>query len=195
MKKIYFKTIFWSYFLIVIDININNIDILPDFIGYIILLFSFYRLSEYGEGFKKAIIPCILSIMMCGLALYQSIALSTKMMTALNFGKVFDISFTMASLILDIIIIDKMYKGFYDIAKSINQSSLADDVLQMGKAIIILQLMISLSICGVLMGWIIFVLFSWILSLIFIFMMLSYLDRIGKVLPELYNRYISTNQN
>ncbi|MGG7098930.1 hypothetical protein [Clostridium sardiniense] len=58
MEK-YYKRIFWGYLLVILDINLSmngiNIDILPDFIGYIMIGKGLYNLSRIEGIFKKEV--------------------------------------------------------------------------------------------------------------------------------------------
>ena len=58
MEK-YYKRIFWGYLLVILDINLSingiNIDILPDFIGYIMIGKGLYNLSRIEGIFKKGV--------------------------------------------------------------------------------------------------------------------------------------------
>ncbi|MEH7122630.1 hypothetical protein V7127_05195 [Bacillus sp. JJ1773] len=46
--------VFWGLILVLIDINIIIIDILPDFIGYFIIVSSLKQLLTYSSHFSKA---------------------------------------------------------------------------------------------------------------------------------------------
>lgn len=50
-----FKKIFWGYLFLLINLRIMGFDILPDFIGYIIILFGVRELSTQNEYFAKAV--------------------------------------------------------------------------------------------------------------------------------------------
>lgn len=58
MEK-YYKRIFWGYLLVILDFNLSmngiNIDILPDFIGYIMIGKGLYDLSRIEGTFKKGV--------------------------------------------------------------------------------------------------------------------------------------------
>lgn len=58
MEK-YYKRIFWGYLLVILDFNLSmtsiNIDILPDFIGYIMIGKGLYGLSRIEGTFKKGV--------------------------------------------------------------------------------------------------------------------------------------------
>ena len=48
------KYIFWGYFLIFFHLRINGIDLLPDFVGYILIVMGLGQLAEESEHFVKA---------------------------------------------------------------------------------------------------------------------------------------------
>ncbi len=50
-----FKKIFWGYLFTVINFRISGIDILPNIIGYIIILLGLKVLTNENEYFKKAL--------------------------------------------------------------------------------------------------------------------------------------------
>jgi hypothetical protein len=49
-----FGQIFWGLLLVILDININHIDILPDFIGYILVAMGCRGLATISRGFVNA---------------------------------------------------------------------------------------------------------------------------------------------
>ena len=46
--------IFWGFFFILVNININNFDMVPDIAGFIFFAFAFKDLEEYSTFFKEA---------------------------------------------------------------------------------------------------------------------------------------------
>lgn len=55
MAKDAFMKIFWGFLFIFLDIRINGIDfVLPDFVGYILIVFGLAALSGLHPGFRKA---------------------------------------------------------------------------------------------------------------------------------------------
>lgn len=46
--------VFWGLLFVLIDFNINHFDILPDFIGYIIVVFGLSELVPFSHLFSKA---------------------------------------------------------------------------------------------------------------------------------------------
>ena len=55
MRKDAFMKMFWGFLFIFLDIRINGIDVfLPDFVGYILIVFGLAALSGFHPGFRKA---------------------------------------------------------------------------------------------------------------------------------------------
>ncbi|MCJ8008044.1 hypothetical protein ACFFF5_18180 [Lederbergia wuyishanensis] len=61
-----FTKIFWGFMLVFLDFKINQFDLLPDFVGYFIIVSALSDLNSFSAYFKKArtfaIILAILSI-------------------------------------------------------------------------------------------------------------------------------------
>jgi hypothetical protein len=49
-----FLQIFWGLFLVIVDLKINHIDILPDFVGYIFIALGCGGLTEVSRKFATA---------------------------------------------------------------------------------------------------------------------------------------------
>lgn len=46
--------VFWGYFLILLDFRVNGLDILPDFVGYFLIIAGLAGLSAESVWFGKA---------------------------------------------------------------------------------------------------------------------------------------------
>ena len=57
MIKQSFMRIFWGLLFIVLDINISNFDVMPDFIGYILIYSALNSLEQFHPRFRNAK-PC-----------------------------------------------------------------------------------------------------------------------------------------
>ncbi|MBS4198071.1 hypothetical protein KHA93_00155 [Bacillus sp. FJAT-49732] len=55
-----FTKIFWGFMLVFLNLNINQFDLFPDFIGYFIIVSGLSDLSTFSSYFKKANIYAIL---------------------------------------------------------------------------------------------------------------------------------------
>ncbi|MCX7748352.1 MAG: hypothetical protein N2645_15930 [Clostridia bacterium] len=50
----YYHKLFWGFILLLIDIRIQNVDVLPDFIGYILITYGLTKLALQHPSFGKA---------------------------------------------------------------------------------------------------------------------------------------------
>lgn len=48
-----YKKLFWGFFFVLIGLNINNFDIFPDIIGYILIFIALTDLNEVSSDFAK----------------------------------------------------------------------------------------------------------------------------------------------
>lgn len=62
MRREAFIKIFWGLLFVVLDIRISSIDILPDFIGYILIVKGLTLLAPEHRGFRKARVLAIIMI-------------------------------------------------------------------------------------------------------------------------------------
>jgi hypothetical protein len=57
-----FNRIFWGLLLVVIDVRINSIDLLPDFVGYILIVIGLGLLAPHHKWFRWARVIAIIMI-------------------------------------------------------------------------------------------------------------------------------------
>lgn len=180
---------FWGYFLIILDFTVRGFDILPDVLGYGLLLAGFLYFSKLSADFKLEIIPTTVSIALCLIDFYQVVAAHVSGMNPVAFPLWFSAAYSAFGLLVDLAIISLMFRGFYKMAADVGHQDFATDLYHMGWAVILLQLVILVNFIGILIGWVLCVLFSYILSLIFMLILLTYLNRIGKLLPLMHDRF------
>jgi len=65
------NNIFWGFILIFLDFKINNFDILPDFLGLIIILIGIGKLTSLSDHFLKAKPFAVISLLISFLDLFQ----------------------------------------------------------------------------------------------------------------------------
>lgn len=65
------NNIFWGFILIFLDFNINNFDILPDFLGFIIILVGISKLASLSIYFVKAKLFAVISLILSIVNLFQ----------------------------------------------------------------------------------------------------------------------------
>lgn len=61
-----FSQIFWGLLLVILDLKVNQLDLLPDFLGFILIAFGARRLAPFSPQFRTA---HVLSWVLCGLSL------------------------------------------------------------------------------------------------------------------------------
>lgn len=188
------RLFFWGYFLIILDFTVRGYDVLPDVLGYGLLLAGLMYFSKLSADFKLAIIPATASIALCLIDLYQVVAAHVSGINPIAFPLWFSAAYSAFGLLVDLTIISLMFRGFYKLAVDVGHQDFATDLYHMGRAVILLQLVILVNFAGILIGWALCVLFSYILSLIFMLILLTYLNRIGKLLPLMYDRYEESNR-
>lgn len=59
-----YRRIFQGFLIILLDFRLQQFDLLPDFIGYGMILYGLQQLSEQNDFFKKAMIPAGLLILL-----------------------------------------------------------------------------------------------------------------------------------
>lgn len=80
------RLFFWGYFLIILDFTVRGFDILPDVLGYGLLLAGFLYFSKLSADFKLAIIPTTVSIALCLIDFYQVVAAHVSGMNPVAFS-------------------------------------------------------------------------------------------------------------
>ena len=67
--KTNFRKLSWGFLFILLDINIIFVDILPDFIGYLLILSALLQLESYYPGYKKGFPAAFLLFLLSFLSL------------------------------------------------------------------------------------------------------------------------------
>jgi hypothetical protein len=124
--------IFWGLFLVILDLNINQFDLLPDFIGYILVAVGSRGLINSSNQFATSRICCWL---LAALSIIDIIVKGQLLIVLGLFG-----------LVINCIMMWFLLGGFSDIALKFNRSDLS------GKALTRRIVYIALS-CATMLIW------------------------------------------
>jgi hypothetical protein len=116
-----FNYIFWGLLFLLISFRVQGIDILPDFIGYILFIVGFTHLQDYNHHFS---ISKNLSIALFFLSLFNVYEPET---TSSGFGLLSIIN--LAYSILSIVLIYQLCKGISAIALDHDDTQLANTAM------------------------------------------------------------------
>lgn len=125
-----FKKIFWG-FLFLFDFRINGIDILPDFVGYILIYLGLDLLVKRSSHFQKAKNLTIPLILISIFDIYQiqapigSVFSNRYGIPIFLFGLIFTI--------LNLIMVFNLCMGIYELARGENDSYLQETALNRWK--------------------------------------------------------------
>lgn len=67
MSKNTFLKIIFGFILVHFDFKLGTFDLLPNFLGYILILLSVYDFAKLSSGFRKFIVPCFALIIYHGI--------------------------------------------------------------------------------------------------------------------------------
>lgn len=122
-----FMNIFWGL-LFFFDIRINNFDILPDIIGFILIIVGLNKLKELNENFKKS----------------YNIAIPLMIMSILYFIPIrpsgFTILISIVGLILRILLIYNICLGISELANMSENKLLSEKAMKRYNAYLIIQI-------------------------------------------------------
>lgn len=118
-----FGKLFWGFLFIMINFRIQGVDILPDIIGYVLFSISFSILAPQSIHFKKAMNFNIAMIILSIFSIYQQPAQGG----GVQFGPFgfFGILISIASFILNLLVIYNLFMGIRDMAEEREQSDIS----------------------------------------------------------------------
>lgn len=134
MKNTGFKCVFFGIIFILLYIPMMKIDILPDAIGYIFLLFGFKALAKNSSYFVKGKIMSIVMIIVSIISMYLQIAMSDKFDIPMFsiFEKVVE-PIQVISFSLEIYITYLLFSGIKDMCKQREKTELYVETEQIWK--------------------------------------------------------------
>lgn len=118
-----YNKIFWGFIFITFHINLGSIQVLPNFIGYLIIYFALEKISEEYDMkvFKESAKYCSVLIVMSFLSLLMGFASNIELIN----NTVFNIIWMNIFNIVELIMIYKLLCGSSEILK-IKNNSLSD---------------------------------------------------------------------
>lgn len=153
-----FRKLYWGFLFIMIDFRIQGVDILPDIIGYILFAVGFGILALHSIHFSKARNLNIPMIILSIFSIYEVPAQNGGVQfSPLGF---FGILISIASLILNLLVIYNLFMGIKDMAEERGQMDLYTESNKMWNQYLMLQ------IAGIFMFVLIFIPLLGLISII-----------------------------
>lgn len=115
--------IFWGYLLIFLDFRINNFDLLPDFVGYILIIVGLSRLSYLSDSFDEARIYAWISLILSFLNLFR---ITNGISEIPGWFWIYYIIGGLIAVVIDILLYNHLISGIQQIAVSCGNEEYAD---------------------------------------------------------------------
>lgn len=149
MNRSSFNMISFGFLFLMIDFRIQNFDILPDIIGYILFAVGFHALTPYSEYFRKASHVNIPLLVGSILDIYKFPASSPSQAGGVSFDfgafGFLAIPIIIAICVLSILVVYFMFQGIIEMALTKGLGSLADEAGRRWKEYLYLQIAILFS--------------------------------------------------
>jgi hypothetical protein len=111
--------IFWGYLLVFLDFKINNFDILPDFLGYILILVGIGSLLSFSVNFSNARPFAIIALILSFFDFYQiNISLNNLQSIPSGLAILWGILLGVADCVFDMLLLYFLIRGMAEIARS-----------------------------------------------------------------------------
>ncbi len=177
-----FGKLYWGFLFIMISFRIQGFDILPDIVGYLLFASGFSSLASrsayFGTAAKYNIFMAILSVF----SLYQFPAQNQGQVV--NFGPlgILSIPLTIASFILNLLVVYNLFMGIKEIAEKSGQTDLAQESMDRWREYKILQIAVISSFILIFIPAIaiIFVIVLLIMSIIIAVSIMSFIKKCGE---------------
>lgn len=137
-QKTYTK-LFWGFILVMISFKLNNFDILPDFIGYLLFALAFKSLEEKSSYFKAAFNLNIPLLVMSAFGIFMP----SGSITNNNLGNYIFIllPYSMIMIFLQLTMMYNFFMGLKTISDSASEIELSSTVMEKWKQYKILQIL------------------------------------------------------
>ncbi|WP_027628004.1 hypothetical protein [Ruminiclostridium cellobioparum] len=148
MHRSSFNMISLGFLFLLIDFRIQNFDILPDIVGYILFAVGFHALASYSEYFKKASYVNIPLLVGSILDIYKPASTPSQAGgVSFDFGVLgfLAIPVILVVLVLNMLVVYFMFQGIIEMALEKGLGSLADEAGRRWKEYLYLQVAILFS--------------------------------------------------
>lgn len=119
-----FNNLKWGFLMIMLDFRIAGIDLLPDFIGYIIFFSSLGYLASQNEYFEKAKNLSIAMIVLSFFTIYQK---TNNIANNYSLGNPVMFFIGLIALIVDLILVYNIFQGINQMASIQNKDYLISE--------------------------------------------------------------------
>ncbi|WP_020618571.1 hypothetical protein [Paenibacillus daejeonensis] len=120
--KTNFRKLSWGFMFILLDLHIYIFDVLPDFIGYLLILSALSRLETYYPGYKKGVPVALLLFVVSLLSLGAGFGLHHSSFTDSPLW----IGVSGIHLLLLLVLVYQLLSTFTQHARSQQKHALAD---------------------------------------------------------------------
>lgn len=138
----YYNKLFWGFVLILIDINIGYFDILPDLIGYILIVHGLELLKKVNRDgeFSKAMVCAGILIVSTLIGIFFPIDLLEKI-------TITNMTITIGFEIIQLCMIYFILEGSVETLKLGEKAEIADDISRNQEKYVYLQLLLIFLTC------------------------------------------------
>lgn len=137
MNRGAFDKFAYGFLFILIDFRIMGIDVLPDFIGYILFALSFSTLSIHSDYFRRGSYVNIPMLIFSFFSIYEK----PNHSNGINLGPwgLLGIPITIGIILLSILVVYYLFQGIIEMAKNKGIGHIADEAGNRWKQFLYLQ--------------------------------------------------------
>lgn len=122
--------LFWGMIFIIFDFRLGNINILPDFVGYVFILLGLSNLSSQCEFYNKAKLPAVILMVQ---TLFNIPYDLLNVASANDKLGVFRILLMVFNGIVNLYLMYNVFNGIYEVSKQNNLENLMDKTSALAK--------------------------------------------------------------
>jgi len=148
MKKNGFALIFYGMLFVLINIPVNNMDIFPDFIGYIFFAIGYEKLKNTNKYFFRVRKYVWLLIMISAATFYRSAFLNEYMLDIDNL--ITELALSVLVMIFILLNFHDLFSGIKDLAEKNSHQDISAEATKRWKQVVILNILAFLLIVAVL---------------------------------------------
>ncbi len=182
MNRGAFVKLAYGFLFILIDFRIMGIDVLPDFIGYILFALSFSALTSYSYYFRRGLYVNIPMLIFSFFSIYEKPG-QTNGISIGPWG-LLGIPITIGIIILSILVVYYLFQGITEMAKNKGVGHIADEAGNRWKQFLYLQVAFLLAFVLIFVPFlaIVYIIVMLIVSVVLTFAFMRFMRVCGEYL-------------
>lgn len=122
-----FNVLWWGFLFTLFDLRINGFDIMPNFLGYGMILLGINILSEYSEFFRRA---KALAIALVAISIPSALEIRYNSLGDMDNILYVFMALGILILFLDLKLVEQLFQGIADIARAREMIELEEEGLE-----------------------------------------------------------------